>query len=148
MKKQLPILCFALSLFSFSAVYSQVKDSSQTAVQPMQTQTQTVGTTSTTQATASAATGDVVYRVQLLVVGDKGHLNQFLKRYKITEQPSCEPADDTPARVMIGNYTDYKSAKSRCDELIKKGLKDAFVAPYYNGKRVTIAEAASHTAAH
>jgi hypothetical protein len=165
MKKQVPFLYFALSLFFcgvFSSTYSQVKDSTQSAATAMQTapqvadtsRTEIVPTTSnipttntgpTASSTNNTNSSDLVYRVQLVVIGDKSHLSSFLKHYKITEQPSFEPAEETPARVMIGNYTDYNSAKTCCDALINKGLKDAFVAPYYMGKRVTLAEAASHT---
>ena len=46
---------------------------------------------------------------------------------------------------MVGNYSDYTSAKARCNELKSKGLTEAFVAPYYMGERITIDEAATHT---
>lgn len=88
---------------------------------------------------------ELVYRVQIIVVGDKSRLPRFFRRYRITEEPFYDPPNDTPVRVMIGNYTDYNSAKARCNELKNKGLKEAFVVSYYMGKRVAIGEAAAHT---
>lgn len=88
----------------------------------------------------------LVYRVQIIVVGDKSKLSGFLRHYNITEQPVYDPADGTPVRVMVGNYADYNAAKARATDLKNKGLAGAFVAPYYNGQRISMSDAASHTA--
>ena len=93
-----------------------------------------------------ATANGLIYRVQIIVVGDKSRLSGFLRQYKITEQPVYDPADGTPVRVMVGNYGDYNSAKARCSDLKNKGLAGAFVAPYYNGQRISMSDAASHTA--
>lgn len=94
---------------------------------------------------AASAPG-LVYHVQIIVVGDKSRLSDFLRHYNISDQPVYDPADGTPVRVMVGNYDNYNAAKARATELKNKGIAGAFVAPYYNGQRITIADAASHTA--
>jgi hypothetical protein len=93
-----------------------------------------------------ASAPGLVYRVQIIVVGDKSKLPGFLRHYNITDQPVYDPADGTPVRVMVGNYANYNAAKARATDLKNKGVAGAFVAPYYNGQRITIADAASHTA--
>ncbi len=45
-------------------------------------------------------------------------------------------------RYTTGNYSDYIKALSEKDRIIKLGIKDAFVVAYYNGKRISISEAA------
>ena len=41
----------------------------------------------------------------------------------------------------VGHYTTAEQANDRMKQLKLKGFKDAFVTPYYNGKRITMAEA-------
>ena len=106
---------------------------------------------SSSHATSSAPVGGasapgLVYRVQIIVVGDKSKLPSFLRHYNITDQPVYDPADGTPVRVMVGNYGNYNAAKARASELKNKGIAGAFVAPYYNGQRISMSDAASHTA--
>lgn len=144
---------------SAPAVQQQTTANTTSTANSTSTQQQTAETTpaqqTSTENTASAPvassgndnSGGVIYRIQVVVVGDKARVPSFLRQYKITEQPVYESVTtgDTPARVMVGSYSDYNSAKARCEQLRSRGIKDAFIAPYYMGKRITIAEAASHT---
>ena len=44
-------------------------------------------------------------------------------------------------RFTVGHYDSLEKANSKLAQLKKDGFKDAFVTPYYQGKRITIAEA-------
>ena len=86
---------------------------------------------------------NLIYRIQLATVKDKARVSAILKRYGIIGEPILE-ADSTSVKVMIGSYPNYSSVKKRVDELKSKGLKGAFVVPYYKGTRITLQEAAMH----
>ncbi len=90
------------------------------------------------------STGDLVYHIQIAAVGDKSKASEVLKPYGITEEPILEAAGNA-TRVMIGNYPNLSSAKTRMDALRAKGLTGGFIVPYYKGKRTTLQEAAKHT---
>ena len=102
-------------------------------------------TASSPSASSGGGSAGLVYRVQIIVVGDRSKLPRFLKQNNITDEIYYDPVTDVPVRVMVGNYADYNSAKARCTELKGKGLTQAFIAPYYMGERITIAEAATHS---
>jgi len=102
-------------------------------------------TASSPSTSSGGGSAGLVYRVQIIVVGDRSKLPRFLKQNNITDEIYYDPVTDVPVRVMVGNYADYNSAKARCTELKGKGLTQAFIAPYYMGERITIAEAATHS---
>ena len=93
----------------------------------------------------NVAVPNLLYRIQIATVSNKSKVAPLLKQYTITDEPFLETVNATTIKVMIGNYTNYSSVKARADELMHKGLKAAFVVPYYKGKRVSLQEAASHS---
>jgi cell division protein FtsN len=95
--------------------------------------------------TSTAATPDLVYRIQIAAVGDKSKVPDLLAQDKITDTPYLESVNASITRVMIGAYPNLSSAKARIDQLKASGVTGAYVAPYYKGKRVSLQEAASHT---
>jgi sporulation related protein len=123
----------ALSLFlslAYISAYSQAKDTSAVVF---------------TASAVTAVTPNLIYRVQIATVKNKSEVASILKRYKITDEPFLENENTSIIKAMIGSYPNYSSAKKRVDELKSKGLKAAFVAPYYKGNRVSLQEAAMHS---
>ena len=130
MKLYIHTLLVLLFVLVFKPACSQVKDTSVAVY---------------TAGSVTAVSPNVVYRIQIATVNNKAKIVPILKHYGITEQPLLENENTTAIRVMIGNYPNYSSAKTRADELKRKGLKAAFVAPYYKGERVSLQEAAMHS---
>ncbi len=92
-----------------------------------------------------ATSPNLIYRVQIGTVADKGKVAPLLKHYGITDEPFLETINAATIKVLIGSYSNYSSGENRVNELKRKGLKAAFVVPYYKGQRVSLQEAASHT---
>ncbi len=93
----------------------------------------------------SATIPNLVYRIQIGTVSIKPKAQFLLKRYHITDEPFLEVENASTVKVMVGSYANYSSANERLTELKKKGIKGAFIAPYYKGKRVSLQEAATHS---
>lgn len=51
--------------------------------------------------------------------------------------------DDGYTRYAVGRYSKLSDAMSQQSELRNKGFKDAFVTPYFKGKRISLKEAAT-----
>ncbi len=81
---------------------------------------------------------EVVFKIQFLV--GKSKLTKLDSRYKAVTSFETETCS-AGYRYLTGNFEDYKEAIRYQNELVNKGIKDAFVVGYINGKRVTIKEA-------
>ena len=124
------IFCSILGVSIHTFTYSQVKDTSVAVF---------------TAKSVTAISPNLVYRIQIATVADKSKVAPLLKHYGITDEPFLETINATTIKVLIGSYPNYSSGEARVDELKHKGLKAAFVVPYYKGQRVTLQEAASHS---
>lgn len=84
------------------------------------------------------ATSEVVYKVQFLFSDKK--LTKLDTKYKTIATFEVE---QIPAgyRYLTGKFALYKEAVVYQNELKNKGIKDAFVVPYVDGKRSTLKEA-------
>jgi hypothetical protein len=129
MRILIAICCLLFTSLSPPA-YSQTKDSTSAVFQ---------------SGTVSTSTTNLIYRVQIATINNKSKVAGILKHYHITEASYLETVDSTLVKVMIGPYSSYSLATQRINELKSKGLKGAFIIPYYKGKRITLQEAASHT---
>jgi hypothetical protein len=58
-----------------------------------------------------------------------------------TQPLNSQLTDNGKIRYTTGIYNSIADANVRKQEMINKGIQDAFVTAYYNGKRITIAEA-------
>ncbi len=81
---------------------------------------------------------EVLFKVQFMV--GKTKLTKLDTKYKAITQFETEPYA-SGYKYLTGNFEDYKEAIRYQNELVNKGIKDAFVVGYINGKRVTIKEA-------
>ncbi len=80
-----------------------------------------------------------VFKIQFVVMKTKDE--KLASRYSMIKDFETEKTDKNMYRYMTGNFTDYKLAVKYQNELKSKGIKDAFVVAYKNGKRITIQEA-------
>ncbi|MFN8395944.1 MAG: hypothetical protein U0176_15005 [Bacteroidia bacterium] len=82
----------------------------------------------------------LIYHVQ---VGAYVHfdMNQHLVQ---TDKTFEGETRDGMNKYMMGNFKDLKNAEGFRDDVRKLGIKDAFVVPYIDGKRVTMDEAAKY----
>jgi hypothetical protein len=60
--------------------------------------------------------------------------------FNITEKISSEMQGGF-SKFMIGNYSEYKSARDKRESTLSKGVNGAFVVAYNSGKRITVQEA-------
>lgn len=80
----------------------------------------------------------VVYRVQFLT--SEKPLKEGAKEFKgVTGYQ--EYKQDGLYRYTMGNESTINKAKSLQSDMRKKGFKDSFVIPFYNGKRISMQEA-------
>jgi len=81
---------------------------------------------------------EVLFKVQFMV--GKTKLTKLDTKYKAITQFETEPYA-AGYKYVTGNFQDYKEAIRYQNELTNKGIKDAFVVGYINGKRVTVKDA-------
>lgn len=89
--------------------------------------------------TAKSDEGQPVYKVQFVVMKKK--VTRLESKYSMIEDFEVEESGTNFYRYMTGNFTDFRQAVKYQNELRAKGLKDAFVVAYKNGKRVSLKEA-------
>jgi len=82
-----------------------------------------------------------VYKVQFLVMKNK--TEKLTNKYKMIQTFEVEDSGSNFYRYLTGNFTDYQQAVKYQNELKAKGIKDAFVVAYKNGKRISLKEALS-----
>lgn len=88
-----------------------------------------------------AVTGTLFYTVQI-GAAPKGS-QQGIERYKIENVIERESEDGLNIRFTVGNFKTLNEALQRQTEMRNKGFKDAFVTPYYMGKRISLKEASA-----
>ncbi len=84
-----------------------------------------------------AAINGLFFTIQIGTFKDLPDLSLFSKLDDIV----VEKVNDKKYRVTCGIIQDMLEANVKLEDLVKKGYKDAFLAAYYKGKRITIAEA-------
>jgi hypothetical protein len=87
--------------------------------------------------TNPASIQGLFFTVQIGTYKEQPDLSQFDKLNEIV----VEKVNDKKYRVTCGIIQDMLEANILMEDLIKKGYKDAFLAAYNKGKRITIAEA-------
>ena len=62
------------------------------------------------------------------------------KKFNITESIKSEMAQGFN-KFMVGNFNEYKEARSHRENIKQKGCSSAFVVAYNGAKRITVQEA-------
>ena len=85
---------------------------------------------------------DLVYRVQILAVktAKDNKVAQLHKLYQLNET-IYEEHSGVWYKYTVGSFATLQQANEHRENLVKKGLKDCFVVPYYNGNRITLQQA-------
>lgn len=84
--------------------------------------------------------GNIRYNVQIGAFKNDISSDVLARKFKVKETIKSEMAESYH-KFMIGNYNEYKTAKTNREEMKQKGCKSAFVVAYNESKRITVQEA-------
>ncbi len=101
-----------------------------------------IGSGQTPEDKISRPKKDVTFRVQLLVLDPEKQIspNALAREYGITQRVEMV-MENGLAKYQAGKLDSYEHACALRDRMVEKGIADAFVVPYVNGKRIPISEA-------
>lgn len=102
-----------------------------TSAEPVKTQTKEV---------VAKKEGSVVYNVQIGAFRNAIQSDVLSKKFNITETIKSEMAEGY-SKFMVGNFNEYKEARSHREQVKQKGCNSAFVVAYNGSKRITVQEA-------
>lgn len=102
-----------------------------TSAEPVKTQTSEV---------VAKKEGNVVYNVQIGAFRNAIQSDVLSKKFNITENIKSEMAEGY-SKFMVGNFNEYKEARSHREQVKQKGCNSAFVVAYNGSKRITVQEA-------
>ncbi len=92
------------------------------------------------KATVTKKEGSVVYNVQIGAFTNAIQSNVLAKKFNISENIKSEMAQGFN-KFMVGNFNEYKEARSHRENVKQKGCNSAFVVAYNGAKRITVQEA-------
>ena len=84
--------------------------------------------------------GTVVYNVQIGAFTNAIQSDVLAKKFNISENIKSEMAQGFN-KFMVGNFNEYKEARSHRENIKQKGCGSAFVVAYNGAKRITVQEA-------
>lgn len=93
-----------------------------------------------TQEVVAKKEGNVVYNVQIGAFRNAIQSDVLSKKFNISETIKSEMAEGF-SKFMVGNFNEYKQARSHREEVKQKGCSSAFVVAYNGSKRITVQEA-------
>lgn len=93
-----------------------------------------------TQDVVAKKEGNVVYNVQIGAFRNAIQSDVLSKKFNISETIKSEMAEGF-SKFMVGNFNEYKQARSHREEVKQKGCSSAFVVAYNGSKRITVQEA-------
>jgi cell division septation protein DedD len=151
-KVKMPVDVIGIS----GAVTSAQKEAAQTltvAAEPV-TQPVTTGTEPTTtepvattepvktesNKTTAKKEGNVIYNVQIGAFTNSIQSSVLANKFNISESIKSEMTQGFN-KFMVGNFGEYKEARSHREEIKQKGCNSAFVVAYNGAKRITVQEA-------
>ena len=115
----------------------------ETITQPV-TSTEPVATTepikTEPKATVTKKEGNVNYNVQIGAFTNAIQSDVLAKKFNISENIKSEMAQGFN-KFMVGNFNEYKEARSHREKVKQKGCNSAFVVAYNGAKRITVQEA-------
>jgi len=106
-----------------------------------ETGTGSTGATGSTGVTSvtPAQTG-VNYRVQIAAMRRMVETSVFAGTFNISEKIDMEMQDGLN-KYLVGGFSAYPDARNKREDIRGRGVRDAFVTAYNNGKRITVQEA-------
>lgn len=84
--------------------------------------------------------GNVQYHVQVGAFRNAIQSDVLAKKFNISETIKSEMAEGY-SKFMVGNFDEYKQARSHRENVKQKGCNSAFVVAYNGAKRITVQEA-------
>ena len=90
--------------------------------------------------TVSKKQGNVVYNVQIGAFTNAIQSDVLAKKFNLSENIKSEMAQGFN-KFMVGNFNEYKEARSHRENIKQKGCGSAFVVAYNGAKRITVQEA-------
>lgn len=84
--------------------------------------------------------GNVVYNVQIGAFTNSIESSVLEKKFNISESIKSEMQGGYN-KFMVGNFSEYKEARSHRETIKQKGCQSAFVVAYNGAKRITVQEA-------
>jgi len=104
------------------------------------TTTEPVATAAEPKTTVAKKEGSVVYNVQIGAFNNAIQSEVLAKKFNISENIKSEMAQGFN-KFMVGNFNEYKEARSHRENIKQKGCSSAFVVAYNGSKRITVQEA-------
>ena len=104
------------------------------------TTTEPVATAAEPKTTVAKKEGSVVYNVQIGAFNNAIQSEVLAKKFNISENIKSEMAQGFN-KFMVGNFNEYKEARSHRENIKQKGCSSAFVVAYNGAKRITVQEA-------
>ncbi|MBC7694790.1 MAG: hypothetical protein H7141_05005 [Burkholderiales bacterium] len=93
-----------------------------------------------TKETVTRKEGNVNYNVQIGAFKNAIQSDVLSKKFKISETIKSEMTEGF-SKFMVGNFGEYKQARSHRENIKQKGCNSAFVVAYNGAKRITVQEA-------
>ncbi len=90
--------------------------------------------------TVAKKQGNVIYNVQIGAFTNAIQSDVLAKKFNISENIKSEMAQGFN-KFMVGNFNEYKEARSHRESIKQKGCISAFVVAYNGAKRITVQEA-------
>jgi cell division septation protein DedD len=120
------------------ATSEPVKTEPTTTTEPVKTEP--VATAAEPKTTVAKKEGSVVYNVQIGAFNNAIQSEVLAKKFNISENIKSEMAQGFN-KFMVGNFNEYKEARSHRENIKQKGCSSAFVVAYNGAKRITVQEA-------
>jgi cell division septation protein DedD len=120
------------------ATSEPVKTEPTTTTEPVKTEP--VATAAEPKITVAKKEGSVVYNVQIGAFNNAIQSEVLAKKFNISENIKSEMAQGFN-KFMVGNFNEYKEARSHRENIKQKGCSSAFVVAYNGAKRITVQEA-------
>lgn len=112
-----------------------------TANEPIKTEnTSTEPVKTDTKGTVNKKEGNVQYRVQVGAFKNAIQSDVLSKKFSLSETIKSEMTEGF-SKFMVGNFDEYKQARSHRENVKQKGCNSAFVVAYNGAKRITVQEA-------
>ncbi len=102
-------------------------------------------TNNSSQASGSGNTSNaegIIFKVQIGAFKENVPLSTVNSFLLIADKGIAQETDDRGLHIFYaGSFSDYNKAVSARDEIVDKGIKDAFIVGFSNGKRISATEA-------